>query len=61
VRAPLPVPRGLAPAVDEEEKRREADEKQSAPEHPDLVGAQRGDLLRGEKGQSDAENSVTSR
>src|SRR6266436_4459317 len=49
-------PRGIAPAVDEEEKSREADEEQPATEHPDFIGTQRGDLLRGEKGQGDAEN-----
>src|SRR5260370_17899207 len=48
-------PRGLAPAVNKEEKRRQTDEKQRAPEHPDLVRDERLNLLRREKRQGDSE------
>src|SRR5215472_7882348 len=48
--------RGFAPAVNEKEKSRQADEGQSASEHPHFIRKKRSDLLGGEKRQGDSQH-----
>src|SRR5437762_10703072 len=47
--------RGLAPAVNEKEKRRETDEQERASKHPDLVRQERLNLLRWKKRQGNSQ------
>src|SRR5258708_36971131 len=44
------------PSVNKKEKCRQANEQQASATHPDLIGDQRCDLLRGEKCQADSKN-----
>src|SRR5215472_13187571 len=48
--------RGFASAVNEKEKSRQADEGQSASEHPHFIRKKRSDLLGGKKRQGDSQH-----